>query len=247
MKDKPKAPSANPEPAPLEQPSLPILPSRSCKPYRVLLVDDHPVVRRGVRAILESRPDIEVCCEAPDGPQAIEHVKRARPDLVVLDLSMPDMNGLEVTTAVREHSPDTEVLILSMHFSEELAREVLRSGALGYVLKSDVDSELLDAVERVRRRQPYFTPKLAITMAQNFVDGPSDGAGDGQAGGPLTEREIQVVQLLAEGKSNKEVAATLGVSTRTVESHRNHIMHKMNFTSFSDLIRFAVRSNLVEP
>ncbi len=211
------------------------------------MVDDHPVVRRGVRAILESQPGIEVCCEASNGVEAMEYVKRGKPDLVVLDLTMPEMNGLEVTTAVREQSPETEVLVLSMHFSEELAREVLRCGALGYVLKSDVDAELLEAVDHVRQHKPFFTSKLAVTMAQNFVAGPAEGDPDGQSDLPLTEREIQVVQLLAEGKSNKEVAATLGVSTRTVESHRNHIMHKMNFASFSDLIRFAVRSNLVAP
>ncbi len=166
---------------------------------------------------------------------------------MVLDLTMPEMNGLEVTTAVREQSPETEVLVLSMHFSDELAREVLRCGALGYVLKSDLDTELLEAVDRVRQHKPFFTSKLAVTMAQNFVAGPPEGDPEGQSDSPLTEREIQVVQLLAEGKSNKEVAATLGVSTRTIESHRNHIMRKMNFTSFSDMIRFAVRSSLVAP
>ena len=218
--------------------------------YRVLVVDDHPVVRRGIRAILEAQPGIEVWGEASNGVEALELVKAAKPELVLVDLTMPEMNGLEVTAAIREASPETEVLVLSMHFSEELAREVLRCGALGYVLKSDADDELLAAVDHARRRQPFFTTTLAHTRAQNFMAGrPGDVILDenGQPTSPLTEREIQVVQLLAEGKSNKEVAAALGVSTRTVESHRNHIMHKMNFASFSDLIRFAVRSNLVEP
>jgi DNA-binding NarL/FixJ family response regulator len=162
---------------------------------------------------------------------------------------MPEMNGLEVTAALREHSPETDVLVLSMHFSEELAREVLRCGALGYMLKSDADNELLEAIDRVRRHQPFFTSKLASAMAQNFVDGSSEASvnATGKPSSPLTDRELQVVQLLAEGKSNKEVAGALGVSTRTVESHRNHIMHKMNFASFSELIRFAVRSSLVAP
>ena len=188
--------------------------------------------------------------EAANDLEALELVKASKPELVLVDLTMPEMNGLEVTAAIRAASPETEVLVLSMHFSEELAREVLRCGALGYVLKSDADEELLAAVDHARRHQPFFTAKLAHTMAQNFMAGrPGDVILDenGQPTSPLTEREIQMVQLLAEGKSNKEVAAALGVSTRTVESHRNHIMHKMNFTSFSDLIRFAVRSNLVEP
>jgi DNA-binding NarL/FixJ family response regulator len=248
MKDKGKGPG-NQEGHSFDSLPSSLLPQNS-KMYRVLVVDDHPVVRRGIRAILESQPGIEVWGEASNGIEALELVKAAKPELVLVDLTMPEMNGLEVTAAIREASPETEVLVLSMHFSEELAREVLRCGALGYVLKSDADDELLAAVDHARRRQPFFTTKLAHTMAQSFMAGrPGDVTLDehGQPTSPLTEREIQVVQLLAEGKSNKEVAAALGVSTRTVESHRNHIMHKMNFASFSDLIRFAVRSNLVEP
>jgi DNA-binding NarL/FixJ family response regulator len=249
MKIKAKGPAENMDSGPLESSPIPALPSRHSKLYRVLLADDHPVVRRGLRAILETQRDIEVCGEASDGLEAVDLAKKTKPDLVLLDLTMPEMNGLEVTSALREHSPETDVLVLSMHFSEELAREVLRCGALGYMLKSDADSELLEAIDRVRRHQPFFTSKLASAMAQNFVDGSTEAGADanGKPDSPLTEREIQVVQLLAEGKSNKEVAGSLGVSTRTVESHRNHIMHKMNFASFSELIRFAVRSSLVAP
>lgn len=214
--------------------------------FRIVLVDDHPVVRRGLRSILESRVGMEVCYEASNGRDALEYVKKHKPDLVVADLTMPELNGLELTSAVRAESPETEVLVLSVHFSEELAREVLRSGALGYVLKSDADSDLLAAVDHVRNHRPFFTSALALTMAQEFAEGPIEGVdASGRPASPLTEREMQVVKLLAEGKSNKQVAATLGVSTRTVESHRNHIMRKMTFTSFSDLVRFAVRTNLV--
>lgn len=216
------------------------------KPCRVLVVDDHAVVRRGLRALLESQPGIEVCCEASTGLEAMEYVKKGKPDLVILDLTMPDMNGLETARAVKEASPDTEVIVLTMHFSDELAREVLRTGAIGYVLKSDADAELLAAVDHARHHQLFFTSQLALSMAQNFV-GSLEGGQEGSAGSPLTPREIEVVQLLAEGKSNKEVAAALNVSTRTIESHRNHIMTKMKFASFSELVRFAVRTNLVEP
>jgi DNA-binding NarL/FixJ family response regulator len=222
------------------------------KPYRILIVDDHMLVRRGLRALLEAQPGMEVCSEASTGLEAIEYLKRDKPDLIVLDLTMPDMDGLEVARAVKQESPSTEVLVLTMHFSEELAREVIRSGALGYVLKSDADSELLAAVDHARHHQPFFTSKLAITMAQNFAQGPGDSSGagnDGQSGRPrsrLTPREIEVVKLLAGGKINKEVATALGISTRTIESHRSHIMHKMNFASFSDLVRFATRSGIVE-
>jgi len=218
------------------------------KTYRILIVDDHPVVRRGIRAVLEGQPGIE-WMEASNGPEAIELCKAVKPDLALVDLTMPDMNGLEVTAAIREQAPDTAVLVISMHFSEELAREVLRNGALGYILKSDADEELLSAVDHARRRQPFFTTRLAMTMAHNFMAG---RAGDvildenGQPISPLTERETQIVQLLADGKSNKEAAHLLGVSTRTVESHRNHVMRKMRFTNFADLVRFALRNNLIE-
>jgi len=211
--------------------------------YRILLVDDHVIVRHGLRALLASQPGIEICGEASTGPQAVEIVRREAPDLVVLDLTLPEVNGLDVMDAIRQESPSTDILVLTMHFSEELAREVLRSGALGYVLKSDADKDLLAAVDQARHRQPFFTSRLAHAMAQTFVT----NSAAAQASGPLTQREVEVVTLLAEGKSNKEVAAALSVSTRTVESHRHHIMHKMGFTSFSELVRFAIRSNLVTP
>ena len=143
----------------------------------------------------------------------------------------------------------TDVLVLTMHFSEELAREMLRCGGLGYVLKSDADTELLAAVDHIRHHQPFFTSRLALSMAQSYVCKAGDLGGWGADGAlpnsSLTPREVQVVQLLAGGKSNQEVASTLGVSTRTIDSHRNHIMHKMKFASFAELIRFAVRYKFI--
>jgi DNA-binding NarL/FixJ family response regulator len=203
---------------------------------------------------LASQPGIEVCSEAASGTEALEGVKKEKPDLLLLDLTMPEMNGLEVARAAREESPNTDILILSMHFSEEVAREVLRSGAIGYVLKSDADTELLAAVDHARLHQPFFTGQLAVSMAESFMQEPPPAEPEQPLvenkeleGTTLTGREVQVIQLLASGKSNKQVADELRVSTRTVESHRNHIMRKMNFTSFSDLIRFAVRASLIEP
>jgi DNA-binding NarL/FixJ family response regulator len=222
------------------------------QPYRILIVDDHPVVRRGVRALLESQPGIEVCSEASSGAEAMERTREHKPDLVMLDLTMPGMHGLDVARALRREFPSTEILVLTMHFSEELARDVLRAGALGYVLKSEADEELLAAVDHARHHQPFFTGKLAATMARDFVRGSGDGARDSLLGQPelpdslLTPREGEVVRHLAKGGSNKEIAGALGVSTRTVESHRHHIMHKMNFGSLSELVRFAVRNGLVD-
>ena len=214
--------------------------------YKILVADDHPIVRRGLRSLLESQPDLQVCAEAGDGATAMELVIKDRPDLVVLDLTMPQKNGLEVTRLIREESPSTEVLILTMHFSEEIAREVLRCGARGYLLKSDADIELIHAVRHIQQHKPFFTGKLAMSMAESFVRDTGARNDNSNNDQPLSARELEVVQLLASGKSNKEAAAMIGVSTRTVESHRNHIMRKMDFRSFSDLIRFAIRNNLIQ-
>lgn len=216
------------------------------KPYRIVIVDDHSVVRLGLRMLLDQQPGVQIVSEAASGAQGLVEVRRLRPDLAIVDLTMPKMNGLDLVRAIRAEFPQTAVMVLTMHFSDELAREVLKSGALAYVLKSDADNELLAALDQVRHNQPFFTSRLALTMAQNFIAAGNVPEGS-QPALPLTEREIQVVTLLAEGKGNKQVAGELGVSTRTVESHRNHIMKKMKFESFSDLVRFAVRNNLVEP
>jgi DNA-binding NarL/FixJ family response regulator len=213
--------------------------------YRVTIADDHHVVRLGLRMLIEQQPRVRIVSEASNGVEAMEQIKKLKPDLAIIDLTMPEMNGLDLVRTVREEVPQTNVMVLTMHFSHDLAREVLKSGALAYLMKSDADSELLAALDQVRHGQPFFTSQLAATMAQNFIQGGTSAAGaPGTLG--LTEREIQVVTLLALGKSNKEVAAELAVSTRTVESHRNHIMKKMAFESFSDLVRFAVRNNLVD-
>jgi DNA-binding NarL/FixJ family response regulator len=219
------------------------------KSYRVLVADDHAVVRHGARVLLESQPGVQVCGEASTGTEAVDYVKNEKPDLLVLDLTLPDMNGLQVMRAIRDESPATDVLVLTMHFSEELAQEVLRCGALGYVLKSEADTEFLAALDNVRHHQPFFSNRLTFSMASNYECGPSEIAGGREDRAwpisSLTPREVQVVQLLARGKSNKEVASTLGVSTRTIDSHHNHIMHKLRFASFSEVIRFAVRNKLI--
>jgi DNA-binding NarL/FixJ family response regulator len=217
------------------------------KAYRVLVADDHAVVRRGIRDLLSTQPGMEVCGEASTGTETISAVKKEKPNLVILDLTMPQMNGLDAARTIRDESPETNVLVLSMHFSDELAREVLRTGALGYVLKSDADKELLAAVDHARHGQPFFTSRLSASMMRTFMDDSGARMSFQSGGTGLSRREVEVVQMLAAGKSNKQVAAALSVSTRTVESHRNHIMRKMEFKSFSDLVRYAVRNNLVEP
>jgi DNA-binding NarL/FixJ family response regulator len=200
--------------------------------------------------LLEPEIGLEVCYEASDGLEALEYVKKHKPELVVLDLTMPEMNGLDALRKIREVSPDSHVLVLTMHFSEDVAREALRAGADGYVLKSDADADLLSAVRHVQARKPFFTGALAASLVNNYIQelDPGDPTADRPIPGtPLTGREVQVLQMLAGGMSNKEIAPAMGLSIRTVESHRNHIMHKMKFNNFSDLMRFAIRNHLVEP
>ncbi len=203
--------------------------SSTSKPYRVQIADDHSIVRTGLRALLESEPNVEISSETSNGTETIEHVKKFHPDLLLLDLTMPEKNGLEVAAAVRDLSPNTAIIILTMHFAEDVAREALRCGALGYILKSDADSELINAVRHVRHKRSFFTGCLTTRMIESFVDDPRSVVavpGEAIPGWPLTEREIEILRLLASGVSNKHVANAIGVSTRTVESHRNHIMHK---------------------
>ena len=209
-------------------------------PLRILVADDHAVVRRGVRALLEGQMDWQVCGEASTGPEAVEQTRLLDPDIVVLDLSMPELNGLDATRRILRESPRTQVLVLTMHHSEELAHQVLQAGARGYVLKSDADRELVAAVDSLQQRRTFLTPNLAASGAG--TDGTQADGGRGE----LTPREREIVQLVAEGRSSKEVAAMLGISVKTVESHRTNVMRKLRIRSVSQLVRYAVRNRIVQ-
>jgi len=212
---------------------------------RILLADDHQVVRRGVRAIIESQTGWEVVAEASDGRDAVERVAQHKPDIVLLDIGMPGLNGLDATRAILKTFPQTEVLILTMHQSEELVHEVLRAGARGYVLKSDADSNLVAAINALLEHKPFLTPAVTEKVLVDYLEGSTPT--EIRPRSRLTARERQIVQLLAEGKSNKEVATALDVAVRTVETHRINIMHKMGFGSLSDLVHFAIRNKIVDP
>ena len=203
-------------------------------PLRILVADDHAVVRRGVRALLEGQMDWQVCGEASTGPEAVEQTRLLDPDIVVLDLSMPELNGLDATRRILRESPRTQVLVLTMHHSEELAHQVLQAGARGYVLKSDADRELVAAVDSLQQRRTFLTPNLAAS------DAGADGTQADGGRGELTPREREIVQLVAEGRSSKEVAAMLGISVKTVESHRQRIKKKLNLNTAPQLVQFAV-------
>lgn len=211
---------------------------------RILLADDHEVVRRGLRALLETRPGWEVVGEAATGREAVEMVRRLQPEVAIVDISMPELNGLEATGQIVKEAPQTEVLVLTVHDSEEMVWGVLHSGARGYVLKSDAGRDLLAAVEALSRHKSFFSPDISDVVLHGYLQFQSPGVPD-LAPSRLTLREREVVQLLAEGRSNKEVASALGISVKTAETHRANVMQKLSFHSLPDLVRYAVRNKII--
>lgn len=214
---------------------------------RLLVVDDHAVVRRGVRALLESRPGWEVCGEAVDGQDAIRKAADLKPDIVVLDISLPGLNGLEATSRILKESPESEVLILTMHHSEELAQQVIKAGARGYVLKSDADQSLVAAIDKLSQHQTFFTSRVAEFVLDSGARGENAREAVEDPSRRMTSRERQIVQLVAEARSTKEVASHLGISVKTVEAHRTNIMRKLRLRSVSELVRYAIRNGIVQP
>lgn len=214
-------------------------------PLRILVVDDHAVVRRGVRSLLESQEGWEVCGEATNGRDAVEQSGRLHPDVVVMDLSLPELNGLDATRQILKEAPGTEVLVLTMHQSEELARDVLQAGARGYLLKSDADENLIAAVDSLRQHKPFLTSTVTEFVLDGYVRRGDAAQDDGALA--VTAREREIIQLVAEGRSNKQAASTLNVSVKTIEAHRANIMRKLHLRSVSDLVRYAIRNRIVQP
>jgi len=216
-------------------------------PVRIMLVDDHDIVRKGLRAVLSSHPSWQVCAEAGNGRDAIATALAEKPDLIVMDINMPGLSGLDATKEILSQLPLTQVLILSAHESENLIRQMLVSGARGYVLKSDISDDLVGAVEALCHGRLYFTSSLSGFVLNESRRGISLDEAVQSGWQPLTAREREVLKLLAEGRSNKEIAAEIGVSVRTVETHRGNIMHKVGAHSLSDLMRYAVQNEIVRP
>jgi DNA-binding NarL/FixJ family response regulator len=212
---------------------------------RILLADDHDIVRRGLKDLLEQQVGWQVCAEAANGREAVELALQHRPHVAVIDLSMPELNGLEATRRIRQSLPDTEVLIFTMHESEELIREVLGAGARGYLLKSDAVRQLIPAVESLSQKKPYFAGRVSEVLLDGFLKG-GQVALEGPTAERLTSREREVVQLLAEGKSNKQIARLLDLSVKTVETHRTAAMRKLELNSLPDLVRYAVRMQIIQ-
>ncbi|MDH5234892.1 MAG: response regulator transcription factor [Gemmatimonadota bacterium] len=213
---------------------------------RILVADDHPLVRDGIKVRLEARPGWTVCCEATDGREAVALAEQHQPDIAVLDIGMPALNGLSAAQQIRKVSPGTEILILTMLESDALARDALAAGARGFLLKTDAGRLLVTAVESLLQHRPFFTGAVSEMVLAGFLD-PDDPAGARSGAERLTAREREVLQLLAEGRSSKEVAAGLRVSTKTVEVHRANLMRKLDLHSVADLVRWAVRHHVIEP
>jgi len=210
---------------------------------RTVIADDHEIVRQGLKTLLQNE-DCEIIAEYSSGREAVEGVKELKPDVAVIDISMPDLNGVEATQQITKQVPETRVVVLTMHDSEELARKVLEAGARGFVLKSDAVRDLANAVKSVVKGKPFFSGKISEMLLRGYLDGSRKT--ESEAIPTLTPREREVVQLLAEGKSSKEVASILGTSPATVETQRAKIMQKLDLHSVTDLVRYAIRNHIIE-
>ena len=213
------------------------------KKLRILIADDHDVVRAGVRLLIETQPGWDVCGEAANGREAVALADKLRPDLVVLDITMPELNGLEAARQIKKASPKIEVLMLTAHESEDLVHQVFDVGARSYILKSEAGKHLVAAIQFAGEHKPYFTSKVSEIVFARYLGGKTPDS----ESATLTARERELLQLLAEGQSNKEAASQLGISVKTVETHRAAIMRKLALKSVSDLVRYAIRNKIIEP
>jgi DNA-binding NarL/FixJ family response regulator len=213
---------------------------------QILVADDHELVRKGVRAVLAEHAGWTVCGEAVNGRQAVAMAKELHPDVIVMDISMPELNGLEATRQIHKALPNVEVLILTIHESDQLVGEVLAAGARGYILKADTSRLLVAAIESLPQHKPFFTGTASEVVLGGYLRPGQPTRSASRTVPRLTAREREIVQLLAEGKSNKEVAVALGVSVKTVDAHRANVMHKLNLHSVTDLVRYAIRNTIIE-
>ena len=209
---------------------------------RILIVDDHGAVRRGIRQLLESKPYYQVVGEAANGREGLELARETRPDIAILDYSIPELNGLDLSHALKKEFPRIEILLYTMHDREEIVIEVLRAGVRGFVLKSDAEKHLIAALDSLSIRRSYFSGAISDTLLEQFLEGKPHPLATS-----LTHREREVVQQVAEGRINKEIAARLEISIKTVETHRASAMRKLKLRTTADLVRYAVRNSLIQP
>jgi DNA-binding NarL/FixJ family response regulator len=214
---------------------------------RILLADDHEIVRRGLCALLQRHEGWEVCGEASDGREALEMAKQLKPDVVIVDIGMPYLNGLDTTRQLMQHDPNFKVIVLTITDSDQVIREALDAGARGFVLKSDAARDLVAAVEALQSKRMFFTPRVNDLVLAGFLEkGHATSRNEPPDLPTLTAREREVTQLLAEGRSSKEVAVLLNLSTKTVETHRINIMRKLSLHSIRDLVVYAIKNNIIQ-
>jgi len=217
---------------------------RRPKQLHILVADDHELVRRGIRGLLRARRGWTVVGEARNGREAVEKANKLKPDVAIVDISMPDLDGLQATRQIREVVPTTEVVVLTMHESDQMVRRVLDAGALGYVLKSDLATHLVKAVKNVSAGKLFLTPKVSDIVLKGFLTTGNQSDPTGHSPARPNPREVEIIRLLAEGKANKEIAAKLGITIRTVETHRANIMLKLGLHSLAELIHYAIRHKI---
>lgn len=216
---------------------------------RVVLADDHTLLRQGIRMLLEAQPDVLVIGEATNGREAVEAVRQLLPDVVLMDISMPELSGLEATRIIKKELPQTQIVILTMHETEEYIAQILQAGATGYVLKQAADHDLIEAVRIASRGDTYLYPKIANRLVSDYLKRLEAGAPDeyDAAYESLTQREREVLKFIAEGHTNKEIAEILTLSIKTVENHRYSLMNKLNAHDRGELVRYAIRVGLIHP
>ena len=211
------------------------------KKLRILVADDHELVRRGIRGLLRARSGWKVIGEAANGREAVEKASKLKPDVAIVDISMPELDGLQATRQIREAIPNTEVVVLTMHESDQMVRRVLDAGARGYVLKSDIATQLLKVVKDVSAGKLFLTPRVSDIVLKGFLKIRKQPDPEQYSKARPTPREVEIIRLLAQGKANKEIAAELGITIRTVETHRARIMLKLGLHSLTELIHYAIR------
>jgi DNA-binding NarL/FixJ family response regulator len=221
-------------------------PRMPTRPLRILVADDHDIIRRGLKQLVTTRPGWEVCAEAKTGREAVNLAEQHKPDVIVMDISMPDLNGLEAAQRIHKMLPKAGILILSLHFSDQLVRDIVAAGARAYIMKSDTDRDLVSAVEALANRRTFFTARAAEMLLNGFSNPRASSEPQANPRDRLTPREREIVQLLAEGNSSKEVAVALGISVKTAETHRANIMRKLELHSVSELVRYAVKNQIIE-
>jgi len=212
----------------------------------VILVDDHVMVREGLRQLLLTFPGITVIDEAGDGQEAVKKIRDKQPDIVILDISMPKLNGIEAIIEIKKVAPETQILVLSMHDKKDYIHQAIKNGAAGYLLKASASDELRSALQFIGKGQIYLSPAISKSVVDGWLLPKTQTMVEDESESPLSRRERQIIKLLAEGYSNKKIADELYISIKTVETHRHHIMEKLDLDSFADLVKYAIKEKLIE-